>query len=236
MTTMQYVGQELDIFAHATNWKRYWSSKISDWISGDVLEVGAGLGTNIPVLNPARARSWTALEPDPELAKRLREIVAEDNAAAGRCKVIIGTTQNLEPLAQFDTVLYVDVLEHIERDRDEIERASRLLRTNGNVIVLSPAHQWLYTPFDQAIGHFRRYDRATLAACTPSACKLEKLVYLDSAGLLASLGNRLLLRQSVPSLRQILFWDRYLVPVSTVLDPLLMHALGKSLLGIWRKL
>jgi SAM-dependent methyltransferase len=236
MTTMQYVGQELDIFAHATNWKRYWSSKISDWISGDVLEVGAGLGTNIPVLNPARARSWTALEPDPELAKRLREAVAEDNAAAGRCKVLIGTTQNLEPLAQFDTVLYVDVLEHIERDRDEMGRASRLLRTNGKVIVLSPAHQWLYTPFDQAIGHFRRYDRATLAACTPSDCKLEKLIYLDSAGLLASLGNRLLLRQSVPSLGQILFWDRNLVPVSTVLDPLLMHALGKSLLGIWRKL
>jgi hypothetical protein len=61
------------------------------------------------------------------------------------------------------------------------------------------------------------------------------MIYLDSAGMLASSGNRLLLKQSMPTLRQILFWDRYLVPVSRVLDRLVLHGFGKSLLGIWTK-
>jgi hypothetical protein len=53
--------------------------------------------------------------------------------------------------------------------------------------------------------------------------------------MLASSGNRLLLKQSMPTLRQILFWDRYLVPVSRVSDRLVLHGFGKSILGIWTK-
>ena len=44
MSETHYVGQELDVFAHAVHWKRYWSSQIEPYLRGDVLEVGAGLG------------------------------------------------------------------------------------------------------------------------------------------------------------------------------------------------
>ena len=235
MTALHYVGRELDLFAHASNWKRYWSSRISPLISGDVLEVGAGLGANTPLLYPSRARSWTCLEPDPDLAKRLQS-ARVGNPQAVDCATIVGTTESLEARAQFDAILYIDVLEHIEHDREELARASNLLRTGGMLIVLSPAHQWLYTPFDAAIGHFRRYNRTSLAGCSPPSCAMEQLVYLDSVGMLASLGNYLFLQQSTPTLRQILFWDRYLVRSSTILDALLFHSLGKSILGVWRKL
>ena len=59
-------------------------------------------------------------------------------------------------------------------------------------------------------------------------------MYLDSIGLLASLANRLLLNQSMPTAAQIKTWDSVLVPCSRVLDPFLFGAVGKSVLGIWR--
>jgi len=62
-----------------------------------------------------------------------------------------------------------------------------------------------------------------------------ELVRLDSAGTLASLANRLALHQSMPTLRQIAVWDRVLVPVSRVLDPLLAYSIGKVVLAVWRK-
>ena len=235
MSAFQYVGQELDVFAHARNWKRYWSSIIRPFIRGDVLEAGAGVGSNTSLLLIEDAvRSWTCLEPDPDLALRLKASL-EQNAKTVGCKVVVGTTRIFTRAPQFDSIIYIDVLEHIQDDKQELESAADLLRKGGSLIVLSPAHQWLYTPFDEAIGHFRRYTRNTLRQCAPANCKLQQLRYLDSCGMLASLGNRVLLRQSQPSLEQIRFWDKYLVPFSTILDRVFRFRLGKSALAIWQK-
>lgn len=235
MNTLHYIGRELDVFAHATNWKRYWSAKILPFLRGDVLEVGAGLGSNTSLLIAAReVRSWTCVEPDPDLARRLKQAL-ESRTETARCRVVAGTTRSFDRTAQFDSLIYIDVLEHIEGDKQELEWAARLLRPRGTLVVLAPAHQWLYTSFDKAIGHFRRYTRKTLIDCSPSGCHLEKINYLDSCGLLTSLGNRLLLNRANPSLSQIRFWDSYLLPISAVLDPLFRFRIGKSVLGIWRK-
>jgi hypothetical protein len=129
----------------------------------------------------------------------------------------------------------MDVLEHIADDRAELEMAADRLRPGGHLIVLAPAHQWLFAPFDAAIGHFRRYTKGTLGAAAPAALPLIRLVYLDSAGMLASLGNRLLLRSSMPTPRQIAFWDRVLVRCSRWTDPMFGYTLGKSVLAVWRK-
>jgi hypothetical protein len=133
----------------------------------------------------------------------------------------------------FDSIVYIDVLEHIEDDKSELAQAFHLLRPGGRLIVLAPALQALYSPFDKAIGHYRRYARKSLRSCTPPSSRLEKLAYLDCVGLIASGANRLILKQSSPSLRQILFWDKYMIPVSRILDPLIGHRLGKSILAVW---
>jgi len=125
-------------------------------------------------------------------------------------------------------------LEHIEDDAGEFRRAASHLSPGGVLIILSPAHPWLFTPFDHAIGHYRRYTKTSLAAVSPSHLCREKLTYLDSAGLLASLGNRLLLKSRMPTAAQIRTWDGMLVPCSRWLDPLLCGTVGKSVLGIWR--
>lgn len=229
----EYEGQELEVFSHARNWKRYFRSRLRPFIVGEVLEVGAGIGTTTDVLREEQP-AWTCLEPDPELAGRLETHVGTlPNSDAIRVR--IGTTADLEVTELFDSIIYIDVLEHIEGDAAELEIAQKHVRPGGTIVVLSPAHQYLFTPFDKAIGHFRRYNRRSLKAVTPSAVDIETIHYLDSVGFAASLANRLLLRQSMPTVGQIKTWDRLMVPCSRVVDKILFHCFGKTIVGVWRK-
>jgi SAM-dependent methyltransferase len=224
----RYAGSELELFKKARNWKRYWRAQIAEFVRGEVLEVGAGIGANTQTLSSLAYERWTCLEPDAVLAARI------ELPPGGRHKTVVGTIGDLNAEAKFDAILYIDVLEHIEDDRGEMARAAARLKPGGALIVMSPAHPFLFTPFDTAIGHFRRYTRESLTAVAPQALQREKLVYLDAAGMLASAGNRVLLRSAMPTERQILTWDRMLVPVSRVIDPIFAGRAGKSVLGVWR--
>jgi 2-polyprenyl-3-methyl-5-hydroxy-6-metoxy-1,4-benzoquinol methylase len=229
-----YVGEELELFARALHWKRYFRSAIADRLVGDVLEVGAGIGETTRHLLDGRQRSWLCLEPDERLATRLRAW-AEGSAVAPRPTVQIGTTRDVNPRSRFDTILYIDVLEHIEDDRAEASRAAELLVPGGTVIVVSPAFQQLFSEFDRSVGHYRRYTRASLAAVMPASLRQVRMRYMDSVGFIASLANRALLRQSLPSRRQIALWDRVMIPASRVLDPLLARGFGRSVLAIYER-
>jgi hypothetical protein len=225
-----YVGNELELFAAATNWKAYFARAIAPWVRGDVLEVGAGIASNTLFLHNPKVSSWRCLEPDETLAEQARSAVA----GLRDCQVLVGTT-NGAGLGSFDCLLYIDVLEHIEDDKEELERAAALVREGGSLIVLCPAHQQLYSEFDRALGHFRRYDAKTLAACGPSALELERVFYLDSVGLLASFANRALLKAAEPTPGQIKTWDRLMIPLSRLLDPCVRWHLGKSVVAAWQK-
>ena len=230
----KYLGTELELFASAVNWKSYLKRQIEPYLGRDVLEVGAGIGGTTRLLCEERGGRWVCLEPDPELAKALVR-AREEGDLPVRCEVVVGTADSSRGLPPFDTILYIDVLEHIEDDAGEVRTAVDLLGEGGHLVVLSPAHPWLFTPFDQAIGHYRRYTRRSLLAITPPGLEVVRARYLDTAGLLASLGNRVLLKQSMPTPRQISAWDNGLVPVSKILDPILGFGLGKSVLSVWRK-
>jgi SAM-dependent methyltransferase len=228
-----YVGDELELFARAHNWKRYWSGVLGRDVCGRVLDVGAGLGASARLfaLHPG-IESYLALEPDAGLAAKMR--AADPSEMPRGFEVVEGTLASLDPGRRFDCILYIDVLEHISGDREELERAARRLAPGGCIVVLSPAHGFLYSPFDAAIGHVRRYDRASLRAVVPAGLTVERMHYLDSVGLLASLGNRLLLRAAQPSPAQIAVWDGWMVPPSRLLDPMLLHRVGKTIVAVLR--
>jgi SAM-dependent methyltransferase len=229
-----YVGSELDLFAKATNWKGYFGDRVAPYLGQDVLEVGAGLGGTTRVLCRGTERRWVCLEPDPTLGARL-DAKIRSGSLPGCSEVRVGTIDGLGEGESFDTILYIDVLEHIEDDRAEVARAARRLRSGGHLIALSPAHQWLFTPFDEAIGHHRRYSRAGFGSLVGADLERVRLDYLDSIGLFASLANKLILRSAMPKPSQITFWDRVLVRMSRTVDPILGHSAGKSVLGVWRK-
>ena len=234
-TESAYQGDELALFQHAVRWKGYLGQQLSAYLRGNVLEVGAGLGATTEYLLDGRQATWTCLEPDGDMADALRRRFPRPLRGVP-ISVIHGTTAKApEEAGPFDCVLYVDVLEHIDDDRAELARAASLLTPGGAIVAVSPAHQWLYTPFDRRIGHCRRYSRRSLRESTPDVLSLERTWYLDAAGLLASLGNRVWLSQDLPTLRQILIWDRRLVPISRVVDPLLLYRVGRSIASIWRR-
>lgn len=229
-----YVGGELSLFKDAHNWKRYFASRLRPYIRGDVLEVGAGIGGTTRLLCDGSERSWTCLEPDGKLVA----ILEAERAAAPLAlvpTVVVGDQSVLPEAARYDTILYIDVLEHIEDDRGELDRAASRLAPGGHLIVLSPAYAFLFSKFDEAVGHHRRYTAKTLAAAYPASLAKERLFYLDSVGMLTSLVNRLFLKQGEPTPDQIRLWDRVLVRASRLVDPLVLRSFGRSVIGIYRR-
>ena len=227
-----YQGSELELFSRAVNWKGYFGGLLRPHLGRRVLDVGAGIGANVASMDTPNVIEWVCLEPDDGMAARIGERI-QRHELPSKCRVIVGTIDRLSVEDRFDTILYIDVLEHIADDAGELGRAAAHLADGGRLAVLSPAHQFLFTPFDAAIGHHRRYSRRALLRLAPPRLKLVDVRMIDSFGLLASLANRLLLRSSMPSEGQILLWDRVLVPLSRVGDRLSLHRLGKSVLAVW---
>jgi SAM-dependent methyltransferase len=232
MTDFEYVGNELELFAHAMVWKRYWAGEVRRYLGSRIADIGAGIGTNLALLGQAD-QEWTCVEPDAELAAQISAGL-EAKRFPFFCNVIVGTCADLEK-DTFDSLLYIDVLEHIANDEVEIVTAAQRLRIGGHLIMLAPAHQFLYSPFDAAIGHHRRYSRPDIARLTPPSLQPILLRYLDSVGMIASLANRLMLKASQPKLSEIRFWDRFMVPLSRLVDSITGYHIGKSLLCIWRR-
>jgi SAM-dependent methyltransferase len=229
-----YIGGELDLFSLATNWKSYIEQAIREYLVGDVLEVGAGIGSTTAAMHNGTAHRWISLEPDLGNAKRLKKLVIEQ-LGFKETHVIAGSLDALAEHPSFDCILYMDVLEHIRQDADQIQAAARLVRRDGHIIILSPAHRWLFSKFDTSIGHLRRYNKELLRSLMPSGWIQVKMAYLDSVGALLSLANAVGLRQAMPSPWQIAIWDRFCIPLSRILDSVLREKCGKSILAVWRK-
>jgi SAM-dependent methyltransferase len=233
-TEIAYHGKELEQFAEAINWKKYWSSKLRGLITGYVIEVGAGLGSSTKFLHPDRHARWLCLDPDPRFASNLAQRITTGDLPQC-CEAKCGVLGDLPPEELADTILYIDVLEHIKNDEAEMRIAAAHLRSGGRIIVLSPAFNWLYSPYDRAIGHYRRYTRRDAKRLTVPQLSLQQAFYLDSVGLFASLANRLLLRAAAPSSRQIAVWDRMMVPASIYADRLFGSLFGRTIIMIWKK-
>lgn len=224
---MDYQGNELRLFKNARTWKNYFSKQILPFVSGDVLEVGAGIGGNTKLLKNSKVKSWTALEPDLNFCNELKDKFKDVN-------IINGTIDSIGN-KYYDTILYIDVLEHIEEDHIEFNKAVERLKKDGHLIILCPAHDFLFSPFDHSVGHFRRYNKKMFHSFKNDRTNLQSIKYLDSFGLSLSLINSKLLKSSMPTKKQIQFWDKVIVPISKIFDPILNYSQGKSILGVWEK-
>lgn len=228
----KYIGEELHVFENAKNWKKYFSSFLKPFIQGKTLEAGAGIGGTTPFLNNGKQSTWLCMEPDLELLKQIEQKI-KSGLLPANCKGIDGTISDLHET--FDTIIYIDVIEHIEDDKKEILTAVSKLNAGGHLIVLVPAFNFLYSPFDKAIGHYRRYNKKMLRDIMPSNTIIKRNLYLDTTGFFSSLVNKYFLKQNEPTKDQVLFWDRFLLKFSMILDKLFLHQFGKSVFIVVKK-
>lgn len=228
-----YIGDELELFQHAVHWKKYFSSFFQPYIKGSVAEVGAGMGANVPFLVNPLVTSYRCIEPDEKLAAEIAKKIT-----SGELPPVCSVRQGfLESHLQdkFDAILYIDVLEHIEDDAAEVRKAANALKQGGYLCVLVPANPKDYTAFDKSIGHFRRYTKTMLQDIVKQPLQLEWCHYLDLFGSVASKANKLFLKQSQPSKKQVMVWDKFIVPASKLFDKPTGYRHGKSLLLVARK-
>jgi protein-L-isoaspartate O-methyltransferase len=226
--------RELPLFEGAHHWRTYWSDMIRPYVGGNVLEVGAGIGSATKVLANEAVSRWVCLEPDAENFRSLQSKVSSGQLP-WQCTCHHGDLRSIGASERFDTILYIDVLEHIRDDVGELALAADRLQSGGRLVVLSPAHQMLFTEFDRAIGHYRRYSQSSLLATAPPNLRPIRIFYLDSVGMAASLGNRLLMHAAEPPEWSIWMWDRIFVPASRTIDKCLFHTVGKTVVGVWRR-
>ncbi len=99
--------------------RSYLRCQVAPYLGREVLEVGAGLGATTQHLCRGEHDRWLCLEPDPALARRVEASIASGELPAC-CQVEVGTTHDRSGGEQFDTLLYIDVLEHIRDDAAEV--------------------------------------------------------------------------------------------------------------------
>jgi SAM-dependent methyltransferase len=227
----QYFGKDLEAMSFANNYYRWVIAEFSPYIRGAVAEVGAGVGNFSKLILEANIGSLMAFEPSGNMFPFLEKALNKDK----RAKAINGFFGKVETSKHFDSVLYINVLEHIEDDFSELSRVYTALFPGGYLLIFVPALSWLYSELDRQIGHFRRYTKKNLVELTQRAgFSIVKACYFDIAGIIPWYINFTLLKNTI-SCGTVSLYDKLVVPVVRVIERLVPPPIGKNVLLIARK-
>lgn len=216
--------------------------RYADWIMrpllphihGRVLEIGAGIGT-IADRYVDRTTSAVLLEPAQNLhamlATRMRPRPHVQTTCGFLDEVVGRQVDGVDfALGSFDTVVMVNVLEHISDDIGTMALVRSLLRPHGRVVVFVPALPRLFGSYDEKVGHVRRYTKRSLRGLvTMRDFRVSELAYVDLLGMAPWFVSGRLLRQQEVGQRSAQIYDRAAVPVCRVVDRLTGPPVGKNL-------
>lgn len=225
---------ELEILATMPNYYSWIMDTFAPFVCGHVIEYGAGMGTISQRIAPL-AKRLTLVEPLPDLVQVLRtkfrdnsnvEVVGED------------LKQHAERIsaATFDTVVLVNVLEHIDDDHHALALLFRILRPGGRLLVFVPALPGLMSKLDLMFGHFRRYQRADLVEKVAKAGgDTEICRYFDFIGVLPWFFLNKLMGATTFNPNLISIHDRFVVPLSRAVERVIPPPIGKNVILVAQK-
>lgn len=224
------VGAEtLERLAATPRFNRWMFDRIRRWVGRDVLEIGSGIG-NLSGFLVDNAERVVLTDTAPEYLDRLRERFQGRSHVRVR-RLYLPTVDGDLAGRGFDTIVCLNVLEHVEDDMGSLRAMRTLLAPRGRLVLLVPALRALYGTLDEALGHFRRYRPRELREKFAAAGFLMRhLEYFNLAGIPGWwLTGRVLRRRLLPagSLR----WYDRLVPLFRF-ERLLPWRIGQSLIAI----
>lgn len=223
--------RDLEQMARAVNYIDWIFALIAPHVRGDVLEIGSGIGSFTTRL-AERATTVTALEPNRYCFERLIQTVRSSavtclNVTVEECQVLPQASRG------FDSVVCLNVMEHIRDDVQVLTTVRELVRPQGVIVLVVPAVEAVYGEIDRRLGHYRRYSRSSLrAALSASGWRLETDRFFNSVGLLGWLFNAKVRRANEQSDSQIAVFDRLVVPVLRRMEAVVPLPVGQSLIAV----
>ncbi len=209
--------QMLRQMAHARRFNRWMAETLQPFLSGDILEIGAGIGNLTEFLCNGQTRYLaTDSEQDPltELKSRLPQLACLTTAVCDAADPQHFTAFR----GAFDTVICLNVLEHIADDETTLSNIYSSLRPSGKAIVLVPQGAAAFGTLDKVLAHQRRYSESELAAkMTLAGFDLARIIPFNRATYPGWLLNSRLLRRRTLSDTQLRLFD-FAVPLWRRLD------------------
>lgn len=232
---VEHFGAEddLECLAASKHFFDWVLDEFDPYLRGRVLEVGAGAGTiTRRLIERHPGLEVVALEPAENMFVGLDAFAALEPRATAHRATLREFLREGE--TRFDAVLYVNVLEHIADDAEELRMAADALRPGGALLVFGPAHEMLYSELDHKAGHYRRYSTRGLRRLAETAgLEIRTSRYFDLLGALPYLAVYRWARRPAISGSTVWGYDRMIVPVSRMLERLVPHPpVGKNVLFV----
>jgi SAM-dependent methyltransferase len=214
--------------AAAPRYNRWLMTRVLPWVGRRVLEIGAGVGSMAAFLTDRERLVLT--DTDAHYLERLRQRFGPLSHVAVASLRLPAFDPALAA-ERLDTIICLNVLEHVEDDRASLLTMHRLLQPSGRLVLLVPALPAIYGSLDRALGHFRRYTPSELERkFTDAGFRLLHQEYFNLAGVPGWwFTGRVLRRDLIPT--GALRWYDALVPLFR-LERLLPWRIGQSLIAV----
>ncbi len=223
----------LDDMSIARNFNGWMADSIKPHLGKRILEVGSGIG-NISRLLPKREK-LTVTDLDPVYLNLLKETF-ENDETVNVAKLDLGSDEDFAALgeASYDTIVCLNVLEHVEDDAAALQRMRRALEPDGTLILLVPQYAGLYGSYDRQVGHYRRYEKGALESLIKqNGYTIEKSFGFNMFAIPGWWLNAVLLQKEKMDTFQLKIFDK-LVPLLRHLDPLFPDT-GLSVICVGKK-
>ena len=229
-----YAGKDLEAMSFAVNYHRWILSIFEPYLGKRIVEVGAGKGSFSELLLERRLESLTLVEPSAAMYQQLCRRMEELNptvALKTYNDVFENVADQIRSADRPDSIIYVNVLEHIADDVSELKVINRTLDKGGRVFIFVPALRWLHGSMDKQLDHFRRYTRTELEKkCVAAGFKVIMSRYFDVMGVTPWWIKYVLLRSNDMEAGAVKFYDQTVVPVARRLEAVVTPPIGKNVL------
>jgi len=216
------------------NNNRWVFEQIKPYLGKDVLEVGSGIG-NISqfLVHPKKKLILTDIKEE-YLSFLRKRFAANQNVTVFACDIARRSSCK-KLLVKNDTVICINVLEHIKNDNQALKNIYKMLKKNGRLVLVVPALKILYGSLDKKLGHFRRYQKKELVKkLKRQNFKIEKVCYHNFVSSFGWFINSRLLNKEIMSVFQVKLVDKF-IPYFAKIEKEVKIPFGLSLIVIARK-